>query len=109
MLTHNETKPDRSFGGSRRSRIRRLLPALVILSLIALVGILFVRIHSKAEIIKTRKMLNDILVQHTGQELAKIEEETERDHYMSAEEALAYGLVDEVLSATEDEHKDKKK
>ena len=62
-----------------------------------------------AEIIKTRKMINDILVLHTGQDLAKIEEETERDHYMSAAEALAYGLVDEVLNTTDDEHKDKKK
>ena len=59
------------------------------------------------EIIKTRKMVNEVLAHHTGQSLEKIREETERDRYMSAEEAKEYGLVDEVLT-TEEEKEDKK-
>jgi len=62
------------------------------------------------EIIKTRKLINGILSEHTGQPIEKIQEETERDRYMSAEEAKEYGLVDEVLSVDErDEDKDKDK
>ncbi len=49
------------------------------------------------EILKTREMLNDILVKHTGQTMKKVQEDTERDYYMSAEEAKEYGLIDEVL------------
>ena len=50
------------------------------------------------EILKTREMLNEILVRHTGQSLEKIQVDTERDYYMSAEEAKDYGIVDEVLT-----------
>lgn len=60
------------------------------------------------EILKAKKMINEILSRHTGQTVEKIAEETERDNYMSADEALAYGLVDEVLHE-EDKGKDKKK
>lgn len=49
------------------------------------------------EILKTREMINEILVRHTGQDLKKIQVDTERDYYMSAEEAKNYGIVDEVL------------
>jgi ATP-dependent Clp protease protease subunit len=49
------------------------------------------------EILKTREMINQILVNHTGQSLEKIQQDTERDYYMSAEEAKEYGLIDEVL------------
>ena len=49
------------------------------------------------EILTLRKRLNDIYVRHTGQELSAIEEKLERDTYMSAEEALAFGLVDQVV------------
>ena len=49
------------------------------------------------EILKTRERLNQILVHHTGQSLKKIEEDVERDYFMSAEESKAYGLIDEVL------------
>ena len=59
------------------------------------------------EIIKTRKMINEVLAHHTGQPIEKIQEETERDRYMSAEEAKEYGLVDEVISAEEEEKKGK--
>ena len=49
------------------------------------------------EILKTREMINEILVKHTGQTLKKVQEDTERDYYMSAAEARDYGIVDEVL------------
>ncbi len=53
-------------------------------------------IHAK-HILKTRDRLNKILVKHTGQKVAKIEQDTERDYYMSAEEAVKYGIVDKVI------------
>ena len=53
-------------------------------------------IHAK-HILKTRDRLNKILVKHTGQKLSKIELDTERDYYMSAEEAVKYGIVDKVI------------
>lgn len=55
------------------------------------------------EILKAKKTINEILAKHTGQPLEKITEETERDRYMSAEDAKEYGLIDEVL------HEDAKK
>ncbi len=51
------------------------------------------------EIIKTKQMLNEIVAKHTGQSLEKIQKETERDRYMSAEEAKEWGLIDEILTA----------
>ncbi len=53
------------------------------------------------EIIKTRQMINKVLAYHTGQSIEKIQAETERDRYMSAEDAREYGLVDEVLDPNE--------
>jgi ATP-dependent Clp protease protease subunit len=62
------------------------------------------------EILKAKKMINDILSQHTGQPVDKIAAETERDRYMTAEEALKYGLIDEVLHEEDGKkHKDEKK
>jgi len=55
-----------------------------------------VEIHAK-EILKTRETLNRVLAQHSGQKLKTIERDTERDNFMSAEEAVAYGLVDQVV------------
>ena len=49
------------------------------------------------EILRTKKRLNEILAANTGQELAKIEFDTDRDSYMTAEEAEAYGLVDKIF------------
>jgi ATP-dependent Clp protease protease subunit len=49
------------------------------------------------EILKAKKTINGILAKHTGQPLEKIAEETERDRYMSADEAKEYGLIDDVL------------
>jgi ATP-dependent Clp protease protease subunit len=53
-------------------------------------------IHAK-EFIRLKKDLNDILFKHTGQTLEKIEQDTDRDKFMSAKEALEYGVVDHVL------------
>ena len=53
-------------------------------------------IHAR-HILRTRDRLNKILVKHTGQKLAKIEKDTERDYFMTAEEALKYGIVDKVI------------
>jgi ATP-dependent Clp protease protease subunit len=49
------------------------------------------------EILTLRERLNEILVQHTGQPLKKIEKDTDRNFFMSAEEAKVYGIIDEVL------------
>lgn len=50
------------------------------------------------EIVKTRGMLDNILAQHTGQDAARISADTDRDFYMSAAEAMEYGIVDEILT-----------
>ena len=50
-------------------------------------------------ILKTKKKLNEILVANTGQTVEKIAEDTERDNFMSAEEAKAYGLIDEIVES----------
>lgn len=54
-------------------------------------------IHAR-EILKIRERLNEILAKHTGQPLEKIANDTERDYFMSAEEAKRYGLIDEVIT-----------
>ena len=64
-----------------------------------------IRIQAE-EVLKDKKLLNDILAKHTGQDPEKIAREIERDRYMNAHEALAYGLVDEILL---DPDRDKKK
>ena len=51
------------------------------------------------EIIKTRERLNRLLSQNSGQQLEVIERDTERDHWMTAEEAKTYGLIDEVVTS----------
>jgi len=53
-------------------------------------------IHAR-EILRLRQRLDEILAAHTGQPLEKIQEDTERDFFMSGEEAREYGLVDEVI------------
>lgn len=59
-----------------------------------------IEIHAK-EILRMRSELNDILVRHTGQPRTRIETDTERDYFMSGEEAVAYGIVDNVLTKRE--------
>jgi ATP-dependent Clp protease protease subunit len=49
------------------------------------------------EIVHLRGQLNEILVKHTGQKLSKIDKDTDRNFFMSAEESKAYGLIDEVI------------
>ena len=55
-----------------------------------------IEIHAR-EILKTREQLNKILADRSGQPLDKIQLDTERDYYMSAEEAATYGLIDKVI------------
>lgn len=50
------------------------------------------------EILKTKKKLNTILAQNTGQSLDKVEIDTDRDYYMTADEALSYGIVDRIFT-----------
>jgi ATP-dependent Clp protease protease subunit len=61
------------------------------------------------EILKAKTMINEILSKHTGQPIEKIAAETERDKWMSAEEACKYGLIDEVLHEEDEEKKRKGK
>jgi ATP-dependent Clp protease protease subunit len=61
------------------------------------------------EIIKAKAMINEILAKHSGQSIEKIAAETERDRYMTADEAKEYGLIDEVLHEQEEEKKYDKK
>jgi len=56
-----------------------------------------IEIHAR-EILKTREQLNKILAERTGQPLERIEKDTERDYFLSADEAQAYGLVDQVIA-----------
>ena len=58
------------------------------------------------EIVRVRKELNGILAEHTGQPVEKIQIDTERDFYMTAEQAKDYGLIDEVVSARTRDEKD---
>ena len=53
-------------------------------------------IHAK-EFLRLKKDLNDILLKHTGQTLDRIEKDTDRDKFMSPQEAMEYGIVDKVL------------
>ena len=58
-------------------------------------------------ILKTKKKLNEILAKNTGQDYEKVVEDTERDNFMSAEEAKAYGLIDEIVVSRSDTKEDK--
>jgi ATP-dependent Clp protease protease subunit len=51
------------------------------------------------QIIKMKKRLNEILAKHTGQSLEKVEKDTDRDFYLSAQEAKEYGLIDQVIKS----------
>ena len=55
-----------------------------------------IKIHAD-HMVKTREKLNKLLSERTGQDLATIEKDTERDNYMTAEEALKYGLIDGIM------------
>jgi ATP-dependent Clp protease protease subunit len=63
-------------------------------------------IHAR-EILKIRERLNEIMAYHTGQPLEKISQDTERDYFLSGEEAKVYGLIDEVIARSQETgHKD---
>ena len=57
-----------------------------------------ISIHAE-QILRIRKRLNEILAARTGQPIEKISLDTERDNYMSAEQARSYGIVDEIIPA----------
>jgi len=59
-----------------------------------------IEIHAK-EILRMKKELNEILAKNTGQSIRKITSDTERDNFMSAKEAMEYGLIDKVLEKKE--------
>ena len=59
-----------------------------------------IEIHAK-ETRRTRETLNEIIAKHTGQSMERIQVDTERDNFMSAEEAVAYGIIDKVLTSRE--------
>ena len=61
-----------------------------------------IEIHAR-EIMRIKQRLNDILVHHTGQTMAKVEKDSDRDFYMEAEEAKAYGLIDHVIEESKRE------
>ena len=60
-----------------------------------------IEIHVK-ELRRVKKKMNEILIHHTGHTLEKIEEDTDRDRFMSADEATEYGLIDKVVSSVSD-------
>ena len=60
-----------------------------------------VQIQAK-ELLRTRHMLNEILSERTGKSMAQVENDTERDNFMSASEAVEYGLIDKVITRAKD-------
>ncbi|MAW34218.1 MAG: ATP-dependent Clp protease proteolytic subunit, partial [Proteobacteria bacterium] len=63
-----------------------------------------IEIHAK-EILYLRTRLNEVLSRHTGKSVKSIEKDTDRDHFMSAEESVQYGLVDKVIMGRDEEDK----
>lgn len=60
-----------------------------------------IEIHAR-ELLKLKGKLNELLAEHTGQSLEQIERDTDRDNFMSAEQAAAYGLIDKVITSRTD-------
>jgi len=56
-----------------------------------------IHIHAK-EILRTKAQLNELLAEHTGQSVEKVENDTERDYFMSGEEAKSYGIIDSIVT-----------
>jgi ATP-dependent Clp protease protease subunit len=56
-----------------------------------------IEIHAR-EVIELRRRLDEIIAEHTGQELDKVRQDTERDYFLSSEEAKEYGIIDRVIS-----------
>ncbi len=59
-----------------------------------------IEIHAN-EIIRIKRLLNEILAKHTGQPVEKIEKDTDRDYIMSADEAIEYGIIDKIITRNE--------
>ena len=59
-----------------------------------------IQIHAK-EILRTRELLNGILARHTGQPMERVQQDTERDYFLTPEQAKAYGLIDDIILATD--------
>jgi len=59
------------------------------------------------EILKAKRLLNELLAKHTGREVAQIEKETERDRYLTPQEAAAYGIVDQIVEVPPEKGKKK--
>src|SRR6202023_1982460 len=59
-----------------------------------------IQIHAK-EILRTREVLNNILATHTGQPVERVQQDTERDFFMTPEQAKAYRLIDDIIQATD--------
>jgi len=57
-----------------------------------------IAIHAD-HILKTKKLLNEMIARHTGKDLKKVEEDTERDKFLDAKEALEYGIVDKIIES----------
>jgi ATP-dependent Clp protease protease subunit len=66
-----------------------------------------IKIHAE-EILNMKKRLNEILAKHTGQPVEKVEKDSDRDFFMAALDAKAYGLVDDVVTSLKDKDKGKK-
>jgi ATP-dependent Clp protease protease subunit len=66
-----------------------------------------IRIQAE-EILKAKKLLNELMAKHTGRSVEQIEQETERDRYLTPEEAKAYGIVDEIVETTPEAKKKRK-
>ena len=57
-----------------------------------------IEIHAR-NILNTRKRMNAILARHTGQDVEKVAQDTDRDNFMTAQEALDYGLIDRIIES----------
>jgi ATP-dependent Clp protease protease subunit len=55
-----------------------------------------IQIHAK-EILRTRELLNGILARHTGQPIERVTQDTERDYFLTPEQAKSYGLIDDII------------
>jgi ATP-dependent Clp protease protease subunit len=60
-----------------------------------------IEIHAR-ELLKTKALMNALMAKHTGQPVDKVQQDTERDNFMSADEAQAYGLIDKVLNSRQE-------
>jgi ATP-dependent Clp protease protease subunit len=65
-------------------------------------------IHAK-EVLRLKNLLNRVLAEHTGQDLVTVERDTDRDNFMTPEEAVAYGIIDEVVKKRDEREKSDRK